>query len=143
LAGSPFPFVTAVGQPIPPSGDFSVRWSATYGAHRPFGTGTLALAQMLPANGAPSWQSVADAWQDGSSFRVQVRTDAATVQNAYVDAAPTPVPHEVEYCWLPGTVEVYVDGTLAMRQARDASVARPTTLWFGNPIDSVGDWQGF
>lgn len=143
LAGSPFPFVTAVGQPIPPSGAFSVRWSATYGGQRPYGTGTLALAQTLPANGAPSWQSVAGAWQDGSSYRVQVRTDAATVQNAYVDAAPIPVPHEVEYCWLPDTVEVYVDGMLAMRQVRDASVARPTTLWSGNPINNGGDWQDF
>src|SRR6185312_11881853 len=57
LSGSPFPYVTAVGSPIPASGSFSVRWSAMYDAQQPAGTGSLALAQTLPALGQTSWST--------------------------------------------------------------------------------------
>lgn len=60
LSGSPFPYVTAVGSPIPATGNFSVRWIATYGAHQSAGTGSLAITQTLPANGDSSWLDVAN-----------------------------------------------------------------------------------
>ncbi len=148
-AGSGFPYVTAlqsggVFPPIPSSGAFSVRWIAAYDAQQGFGTGSLALSTTLPADGATSWSDVADAWQDAAGYRVEVRNDAATVTNAYSDQPPVQVQHDVEYCWLASSSEVWVDGQLKLQGPRNANVPRPTTLWFGNPTgNSSGPWQPF
>lgn len=142
--GASFPYVAAVGTPIPPAGDFSVRWIATYGAQQSAGTGSLAITAALPSSGAGSWLDVADAWQDSSGYRVQVQNPAGTQTPAYTDSAPAVVQHDVEYCWLSsGTLAVYVDGAQAVQQVRDPGVPRPTTLWFGNPSNSVNTWQSF
>jgi len=108
LSGSPFPYVTAVGSPIPSTGNFSVRWIATYGAQQSAGTSSLAVTQTLPANGASSWLDVADAWQDGAGYRVRVQNPAGTQSPAWSDPNnPTPAmtQHDVEYCWLSSTME--------------------------------------
>jgi hypothetical protein len=135
--GSPFPYVTAVGSPIPPSGDFSVRWIAQYdSAQTAAGTETLALTQTLPTNGASSWVDVVDVWQD-STYRVQMQ--GAPVYSVASNVAS----HEVEVCWLAGTTEIYVDRTQVLAQARGSNVPRPTTLWFGNPSNSTNTWVPF
>jgi hypothetical protein len=143
-ASAGFPYVASVGSPILPVGDFSVRWIATYGAQQSSGTGSLALIDVLPADGAASFSDVADAWQDGSSYRVQVRNDAKTVTNAYAVSSPAPIQHDVEYCWLAGTTEVWVDGVRQMQTTRNTNVPRPAALWFGNPVATYSAaWQPF
>lgn len=147
LSGSPFPYVTAVGSPIPARGEFSVRWVAAYGSQQFAGTSSLALTQTLPMIGDTSTTAVARAWQDAGDYRVEVQNSASTQTIAYSVLNPTPVRHDIEYCWLSDIAditEVYVDGTLQLRQARDPSVPRPTTLWFGNPSNAADpSWQPF
>jgi hypothetical protein len=144
-AGTGFPYVTSVGLPILPAADFSVRWIATYGAQNNYGTGSLALTSVLPVDGASTWSNVADAWQDGTNYRVEVSNDATSgVMHAYSQQPPVQMQHDVEYCWLAGTTEVWVDGVRQMQAARNANVPRPVALWFGNPGgNSSGQWQPF
>ncbi|WP_343787919.1 Ig-like domain-containing protein [Dokdonella soli] len=140
--GSAFPYVTSIGSPIPGSGNFSVRWIAAYNSSQAAaGTGALALAQTLPSNGAASWLDVADAWQD-SNYRVQVQNPAGSLTTAYSTASNV-AQHDVEYCWLASTTEVYVDGVRKLQQARDPGVLRPTALWFGNPSNTANTWVPF
>ncbi len=143
-AGSGLPYVTSAGSPIP-TGNFSVRWIAAYGTQANWGTGSLALTDVLPADGTQSWSNVADAWQDSGGYRVEGRVaDVGTVTSAYSVPSPTAVPHDVEYCWLAGATEVWVDGQLQLQATRNANVPRPTALWFGNPgATGSGPWQPF
>lgn len=135
------PYVSAVGSPIPASGDFAVRWIATYGEQQSFGSGTLVLATSAPAYGTTAYTNTANAWQDSTGYRVEVRTDATTVVSPYVEQPPLALRHDIEYCWLADSIEVYVDGVQKYQQPRNAALARPTTLWFGNPYGVPGPWQ--
>ena len=135
------PYVSAVGSPIPASGDFSVRWIATYGEQQSYGSGTLVLATSAPAYGATTYTNTANAWQDSTGYRVEVRTDATTVVKPYTEQPPLDLRHDIEYCWLADTIEVYVDGVQKYQQPRNAALTRPTTLWFGNPAGIPGPWQ--
>jgi hypothetical protein len=139
-----FPYVASVGSPILPTGDFSVRWIATYGAQSNYGTGSLALTDMLSPNGT-SGTSIADAWQDGTNYRVEVSIDAtAAITPAYAVTSPAPIQHDVEYCWLDNSIEVWVDGQMKFQAARNVNVVRPAALWFGNPgATFTGPWQPF
>lgn len=144
LAGSPaFPYVVAIGSPIPVEGEFSVRWIAAYGPQSVSGTSSLSIAYEAPPNGSGTWTSAADAWQDFSGYRVRALVHSDTNVDAYTDKAPESAQHDVEYCWLQNSVEIYVDGVLRLQQSRDASVQRPRTLWFGSPDASPGEWQSF
>lgn len=147
-SGATFPFVTSATPIIPASGDFSVRWRARYQGVSNRGTGSLVLSNGLPANNANEDSALrsAHAWADTvGGYGVVARTDA----NAYgtvtmVDNPPQYLAHEVEYCWVGGQEEVWVDGTRRLRHS-NAGLARPTSLWFGNPANAGGNgaWSGF
>lgn len=81
-------------------------------------------------------------WHD-LGCRAQALTEAAVWRNVCVDVAPMPVPRGVEYGCLPFTPEACVDGILAMPQACEASPARPTAPWSGNPVRGGGNGQDF
>jgi hypothetical protein len=141
---SGFPYVAGVGNPIP-AGNFSVRWIAAFGPQNSYGDGSLAVTAALPADLAGSWSDVADAWQDGGGYRVQVRAaDNATVTTAYSQNPAQQTVHDVEYCWLGGSTEVYVDGVQVLSAPRNANIPRPHALWFGNPSATSGTtWNPF
>jgi hypothetical protein len=144
-SGSGFPYVTSVGPPIVPVGDFSVRWIATYGTPQNSGTGSLALIDVLPTDGNGSFNDIADAWQDGTNYRLEVRAaDVGTVTNAYADPSRAQIQHDVEYCWIGNSTEVWVDGVRQFQATRNANVPRPAALWFGNPGATFSaSWQPF
>jgi hypothetical protein len=143
-----FPFVTATGSPIPASGDFSVRWLATYTNLSGQGTGTLVLSNGLPANNATDNYALrsADAWQDTQNgFTVRVRTNASTYNSVVTTSAQQNVAHDIEYCWIGSNIEVWVDGVRKL-VAPNAGLTRPTTLWFGNPVNASSGgtaWSSF
>lgn len=143
LSGSVFPYVTSAGSPIPDSEAFSVRWLARFGPQQSHGTGTLALTRGLPSLGANTWSNVADAWQDGTGYRVQVRIDSITLVAAYRDGMPTAILRDVEYCWLPESIEVWVDGVNVLSTPRAPDLERPAALWFGHPGNFPGRWNSF
>ena len=58
-----------------------MRWIATYGEQQSYGSGTLVLATSAPAYGTTTYTNTANAWQDSTGYRVEVRTDATTVGN--------------------------------------------------------------
>lgn len=131
-----FPYIWSRSPPIPAEGEFSVRWLARYLSAGPNGTGSLVLSEGHPENG-----SVGDnadiamrVWQDAGSFRAIVRDGAlADPPPVFQEAAGADsVTHDIEYCWLEDTVELWVDGERVMQQARGPDVPRPDTIWFGN-----------
>jgi hypothetical protein len=140
-SGSGFPYVAGIGNPIP-GGPFSVRWIAAYGPWTNYGTGTLAVTDALPANGAGGGSNAVDAWQDGTNYRVEVATVAPAPYTATPSATQSQPPHDIEYCRLANSTEVWVDGNRVYQG--NPSVPRPTALWFGNPSATFGGpWQAF
>lgn len=141
--GGSFPYVRSLGTPIPPTGEFSVRWRARYLSVGPNGTGTLVVSRGTPANAgaeAPGTRA-AWAWQDAGSYRAFARATAgADPTPAFQEPAGSAI-HDVEYCWLAGSVELWVDGSRVLQQSRAADVQRPDSLWFGNNV-STGDPGG-
>lgn len=139
-----FPYITSSGSPIPATGAFSVRWRATYNSEGGSGDGTLVLSVGAPADGGGTDIRIADAWQDVIGYRVEIFDSQGGNTAVYLSGTPA-VQHDVEYCWLPNTTEVWVDGTLQYNQARDPAIARPDSLWFGNPVgtNAYGDWNPF
>ena len=81
------------------------------------------------------------AWQDAGGFRAFARATAgADPTPAFQEPAGSAI-HDVEYCWLAGSVELWVDGTRVLQQSRAADVPHPDSLWFGNNV-STGDPGG-
>ena len=148
-SGNQFPFVTSRGAPIPATGSFSIRWNATYTQAASRGDGTLVISKGLPANGPNDSYALrrADTWQDtANGYQLRLRTtDAGAYAAGVVEKPPLLGTHEVEYCWLPATIEYWIDGTRALAQPRDASLSRPDALWFGNPFNpgAPGLWNNF
>lgn len=142
-----FAYLRANGTPIPQSGEFSVRWRARYLTLAPNGTGTLVLSKGTLANGASEQLGprAVWAWQDtAEGFVVHVKTQAGT-ERPYTVAQPVDgTMHDIEYCWLANTVELWVDGTRVLQQARNANLQRPDSMWFGNHVitgDPNGQWN--
>lgn len=145
-AGAQFPFVTAVS-PIPPTGNFSVHWRSRYANAAPDGDGSLVLWRgTLPVNGQNDDYSyrLADLWQDNSNgLQVRARTtDAGTYDAVVTENPPQLLWHDVEYCWLGSSVEIWVDGTRSL-QSSTTGLTRPDSLWFGNPVLAGPSWNGF
>lgn len=138
-----FPYVQSLGAPIPPNGEFSVRWRARYLRSGPNGTGSLVLSRGLPSNGSADDLAAraAWAWQDsGQGFHIKARGDGNVNPPAvYAEASSADaVTHDVEYCWLDSTIEVWVDGVRTTQLARTSDVPRPDSLWFGNHTNGGG-----
>ena len=140
-----FPFLASRGQPIPPAGEFSVRWLARYTQVTGTGTGSLLLSTGLPVNGSNDGSSVrqASVWQDNSGFDVRAR-DGNGVQTVQHRPPGHLAVHDIEYCWLEDRVEVWVDGE-QLWQAPNTGVTRPNALWAGNSVttDSATTWSNF
>ena len=143
-----FPYIIA-HDPIPPSGEFSVRWLATYTNASGNGDSTLVISKGLPTNDATDNYSLrrADVWQDSTNgFQVRARaTDSGTYGSILTGTPPALTQHDVEYCWLTNTVQIWVDGALQM-QTSNSSLTRPDSLWFGNPVNrgsSGTPWNSF
>ena len=142
-AVSAFPFVSARVNPIPANGSYSVRWVATYletsASQR---NHTLATTRGLPVNGsAPAGSTFhAAAGQDpAAGYRVTDVIPGAGA--AFTSNPPQLVRREVEYCWLEGRNELWVDGVLRAAVNRDVALLRPDALWFGNPEASSGSGE--
>lgn len=140
-----FPYVRSKIAMIPASGDFSVRWLARYDSVGPNGDGELVVSRGKPLNGddAPATDSAMRAWQDQGGFFGRVRTASGADQSVGLGNGTTL--HDLEYCWIGNNVELWQDGTLKFQATRDASAPRPDALWFGNPVDNVGNlsWNNF
>lgn len=145
-----FPFVAA-NSAIPASGDFSVRWQATYTNASGNGDGTLVISRGVPTNGQPDNYNLraADAWQDSNNgFQVRARTsDAGSYGPLLTGLPPALTQHDVEYCWLgnANTVQIWVDGVL-QSQFASSGLTRPNAIWFGNPVNrgaSGTPWNAF
>lgn len=142
-AVSAFPFVSARVNPIPANGSYSVRWIATYletsASQR---NHTLATTRGLPLNGGAPAASVfhAAAGQDpAAGYRV---TDVIPGAGAAFTSNPPQLERrEVEYCWLEGRNELWVDGVLRAAVNRGATLLRPDALWFGNPEPGAGSGE--
>lgn len=144
-----FPFVTSAGTPIPAEGMFSVRWLARYTGSGGAGDGSLVLSKGLPANGADDDYALrrADTWQDANAgFQMRLRTvDGGGYDAIATDRPPTVgALHDIEYCWLKETLEVWIDGVRTV-QSPHADLSRPDGLWFGNPVvtGSEAVWNPF
>lgn len=139
--GTSFPYVTAVGTPLPASGDWSLRWVATYSASAPNPSCTLAASTGLPVDGAASGEARVAACQDSASgYRLTLPTAPAL---AFSSQPPALVRRDVEVCLLGNHFEAWVDGTRVARRTRDAS-ALPDALWFGQFMRAAsGAWNPF
>lgn len=144
-----FPFVTSAGTPIPAAGAFSVRWVARYTGAGGAGDGSLVLSKGLPANGVDDDYALrrADTWQDDNAgFQMRLRTvDGGDYDAIASDHPPTVgAVHDIEYCWLKDTLEVWIDGVRAA-QSTHADLSRPDSIWFGNPVvtGSEAVWNPF
>jgi CSLREA domain-containing protein len=142
-AVSAFPFVSARSNPIPANGSYSVRWVASYLEISPSQRNhTLATTRGLPLNGSAAAGSVfhAAAGQDAvAGYRVTDVIPGAGA--AFTSNPPQLVRREVEYCWLEGRNELWVDGVLRAAVSRDAALLRPDALWFGNPEPGTGSGE--
>lgn len=142
-AVSAFPFVSARSNPIPANGSYSVRWVATYLETSPSQRNhTLATTRGLPLNGSAPAASIfhAAAGQDpAAGYRVTDVIPGAGA--AFASNPPQLVRREVEYCWLEGRNELWVDGVLRAAVNRDAALLRPDALWFGNPEPGAGSGE--
>lgn len=131
-----FPYAWSRSSPIPATGEFSVRWLARYLTAGPNGTGTMVLSHGHPDNGSSGDNAdiAMRVWQDAGGFRAIVRDGAdADPPPAFQEpAGADSVTHDIEYCWLDDTVELWVDGVRVMQAARGPEVPRPDTIWFGN-----------
>ncbi|RYD14726.1 MAG: hypothetical protein EOP90_12315 [Lysobacteraceae bacterium] len=131
-----FPYVWSRSSPIPADGEFSVRWLARYLTAGTNGTGTMVLSRGHPDNGSIGDNSdiAMRVWQDSGGFRAIVRDGADTDPPPVFQepAGADSITHDIEYCWLDETVELWVDGDRVMQLARGPEVPRPDTIWFGN-----------
>jgi hypothetical protein len=138
-----FPYITSVSGVLPATGDFSVRWLARYDSVGGAGDGALVLSAGKPLNGDDANLSTAAMreWQDVTSgFSVNVRTDPATFPNGFGGMGTNL--HDLQYCWVGGTVELWADGSRVFQSARAAGVPHPDTLWMGNPTVAIsGPWN--
>jgi CSLREA domain-containing protein len=144
-AVSAFPFASARSNPIPANGSYSVRWVATYletsASQR---NHTLATTRGLPLNGGAPTGSIfhAAAGQDpADGYRVTDVIPGAGA--AFTSNPPQLLRREVEYCWLEGRNELWVDGVLRAAVNRDETLLRPDALWFGNPEPGAGEHADF
>lgn len=124
---------------IPPTGDFMVRWIATYTGVGPSGDGELVISTGTPLNGGGGDAiSALAAWQDSGGFQVSVNTASGTQQ---LGGGQGTTRHDIAYCWVNGAVEVWKDGQiLGSPVAQPAQ--RPDAIWFGNPeVAGGGPWN--
>lgn len=142
-----FPYVRTRGQPIPATGEFSVRWLSRYTQTGGAGTGTLVVANGVPVNGQEDGISfrMLDNWQHNTSaphYRIRAWTPG---QVDVVTAGPGQ--HEfqdIEYCWLSDHIEVWVNGVQRLNVS-NAGLQRPNALWTGNSViaGANADWSHF
>lgn len=142
-----YPYGIAKIPMLPANGDFSVSWTVKYKQTGPAGDGfAIATAPPVDGQGYNAASLVAQSWQDNAgAYRVDASVDSTTpLVQAYSEPAGTAL-HDVEYCWLQNSIELWVDGALKYQHARNANVARPAYLWFGNPAVTGGGfgWNNF
>lgn len=130
-----FPFVE-MASALPQNGPFSVRWRSQYTNIAANGTG-MVISKGFPVNGTADDYALrrADVWQDSANgFQVRARTTDAGIYGPLLTlAASATTPHDVEYCWLDNTVEIWADGSL-LSSTSNAGLTRPDSFWFGNPV---------
>lgn len=88
-----------------------------------------------------------DTWQDSiNGFQVRQYSSqystASTFTTTFSDNPPSPVLHDVEYCWINGNVQVFVDGVQSFTTP-NAGLPRPDSLWFGNSATAGPQWNDF
>lgn len=117
-----FPYLSTVSDPFPPTGDFSLRIRFRYPTvlrcGNGFGSTTIATHPYF--YGFSLWI--------GEGF-----TPSGTVGDTFpivIAAASDGMFHEYEWRYMGGTYSLYLDGTLV---ASDASVFRPSGMFFGHP----------
>jgi hypothetical protein len=143
---SGFPYVGALGTPLPATGAFSVRWVSSYLQAGTHGTSTLSGVNGLPADGGPNADISFGAGIAGSviggGYLVHTPTNPGI---AYFEASPSLLRREVEICYFDDRIEAWVDGVLAANRLRDTSRSRPNTLYFGqfNRGFPVATWSNF
>jgi hypothetical protein len=144
-AANRFPYVHTKFNPIPPNGNFAIKIGFQYLTVTGHGDG-FSVDDRLPANGSPgswAWQpTIYTLWQGSSLGYVLFDHSGIT---RYYTQAPHLSYHDIEFRWLDGTDEYYVDGQLVNTVTRDSNVPRPVDLWFGNPVippDST-PWTSF
>ncbi|MFO0043247.1 MAG: Calx-beta domain-containing protein [Pseudomonadota bacterium] len=131
-----FPYVTASAGPLPASGAFSLRWIATYtSTSAVYGNNSLVASTGLAPDGGTAGSVIFHAYagQYPSGYIADARisaTDAGPA--AFISNPPALVRREVEFCWLQGRDELWVDGVRVENPVRDPILARPDALWFGN-----------
>jgi len=78
-------------------------------------------------------------WQDANGWRIELKLDA--MLRVYQLPAPETIQHLVELKYAKSQYHVYVDGQLVYTSS--LTPARPSVLWFGNPVDvgSNGEWS--
>lgn len=140
-----FPYVHTKFNPIPQSGNFSIKVGIQYISVTGAGTGFIADDD-LPANGTPdgtSLQIAFEIWQDTCCGGFRLNDYPNSIR--YTLPAPDLNYHTVEFRWLDNSNEYYLDGQLVYSAARDDSFPRPTILWFGNPIllGRLDNWTSF
>ncbi|MEO8670774.1 MAG: hypothetical protein ABI411_05625 [Tahibacter sp.] len=146
-AGTGIPYISAPNPaspsvPIPATGEFSVRWLARYVRIGTAGDG-MVLSKGLSTGGPEPGPRAMTIWQDNGGFRVTAVTNASQPDPSpvFTAAATSDVTHDIEYCWLSSTVQVWVDGVLAASMTRDANLPRPDSLWIGNPATGFSNWN--
>lgn len=155
---STFPFIYSKNNPIPTSGNFSLKFRMKYNRITTKGTGLL-LATELPPNGAPdpslsnpvfSRRYFLGIWQGPQSgFYFQYSGDC------YNQSCSVPQIlvwqkknqdfdyHTIEFQYLNNRYLIFLDGTNIFTS--NPTSIRPTALWFGNPsVQGSGDkWANF
>jgi CSLREA domain-containing protein len=131
-----FPYVTASAGPLPPSGAFSLRWIATYtSTSAVYGNNSLVASTGLAPDGGPAGSVIFHAYagQYPDGYRADALISASDPgPPAFISNPPALVRREVEFCWLQGRDELWVDGVRVENPVRDPTLARPDALWFGN-----------
>lgn len=131
-----FPYVSASPGSLPASGAFSLRWVATYtSTAESYGNNSLVATTGLAPDGGPAGNLIFHAYagQYPSGYVADARISAGdTGPAAFISNPPALVRREVEYCWLAGRNELWVDGVRIENPLREATLPRPDALWFGN-----------
>lgn len=131
-----FLYVTANAAPLPASGAFSLRWIATYtSTSAVYGNNSLVASTGLAPDGGPVGDLIfhAFAGQYPSGYVADARISTSDAgPAAFLSNPPALLRREVEYCWLDGRNELWVDGVRVENPLRDPTLLRPDALWFGN-----------
>ncbi len=131
-----FPYVTANGAPLPASGAFSLRWIATYtSTSAVYGNNSLVASTGLAPDGGPVGDLIfhAFAGQYPSGYVADARISTSDAgPAAFISNPPALLRREIEFCWLDGRNELWVDGVRVENPLRDPTLLRPDALWFGN-----------